>query len=194
MIIDLASAVITGVMSGGATGLIGVALQQWGEGRKRAHDLEILRINSANALAQRQLDIDSQIKLAGMAQSSAERLAEIQAEQRAGEAASADYQASMSADRATYSLPAAQQQSRAVRWMMGLVDFLRGIIRPGVTLYSMALQTMLLAWVHEMWISRALAVTPDLQTRLVMEIVGTTTYLVTTTTVWWFGVRPAVRK
>ena len=44
MIAELLGTVVTGVLSGGATGLIGIALQQWGDSRKRADDLARLRL------------------------------------------------------------------------------------------------------------------------------------------------------
>ena len=59
---------------------------------------------------------------------------------------------------------------------------------------AMGLQTFLLFWVHDMILRSQTAMSPDLQTKLVVEVVGTTTYLVTTCTVWGFGVRPAQRK
>lgn len=40
----LLETLLTGVLSGGATGLIGIALQQWGDARKRRDDLERLRL------------------------------------------------------------------------------------------------------------------------------------------------------
>jgi len=194
MIVEHIGSIVTGVLSGGATGLIGVALQQWGESRKRAADLEMVRIQHAQALDLRKLDQDQQIKLASLDATSAERLADIDAMARADAAASTDFQASFAHDRATYSSEATQQHSRAARWLMAGVDALRGIIRPGVTLYSLGLLTALAVWLHDLWARGQIALPPDQQHRLALEIVGTITYLATTTTVWWFGVRPASRR
>ena len=194
MLLELAGTIMSGVLSGGATGLLGVALQQWGEHRKRQADLELLKQQHAQTLELKRLDNEQQLKIATAEAASAERLAEIQAQARADEAASGDYQASLKSDRATYLDKDAQGKSRLARWLMAVVDFLRGVIRPGITAYAMGLQTLLLLWVHDLWVQHQLAMSTDMQAKLVMEIVGTTTYLVTTTTVWWFGVRPAARK
>jgi hypothetical protein len=179
---------------GSITGLIGTALTKWDEGRKRAMDLEMARLQATQTQELLKLEQAHALQLAGLNAASQERLADIQAQARADEAASADYRASLDADRATYSAPAAQAQSRLVRWLMGVVDFLRGIIRPGATIYSMALLTILMLWVLDLYRTRALTLTPDQTQRLVMEIIGTVTYLVTTCVTWWFGVRAGPRK
>ena len=194
MLLELAGTIMSGVLSGGATGLLGVALQQWGEAKKRQADLDMLKQQHTQTLELKRLDNEQQMRLAATEAASAERLAEIQAQARADEAASSDYQASLKADTATYLDKDAQKRSRLARWLMAIVDFLRGIIRPGITAYAMGLQTLLLLWVHDLWVQHQLNMGADMQAKLVMEIVGTTTYLVTTTTVWWFGVRPAARK
>ena len=69
-----------------------------------------------------------------------------------------------------------------------------GEIRPGATGYSLALLTMLMLWVQDTWGRAGLQLTPEQIMRLTMEVIGTVTYLATTTTVWWFGVRPAQRR
>lgn len=205
MISELFGSLVTGVLSGGATGLLGVGLQLWGEQKKRAADLELLKQNHLQAVELRKLDIANQERMASLSAASAERLAELEAMARADEAASGDYRESLKADRTTYLSPEAQRLGDAKGWwaklvtglvvlMMGTVDLLRGIIRPGITGYSMALQTLLLLWVHDLWQRQQLAFSVDLQTKIAMDVIGTTSYLVTTTTVWWFGVRPVARK
>lgn len=192
--ISMIGSIVTGVMSGGATGLIGIALQQWGESRKRAQDIELTKLQHAQAIELHRIDGEQQLALAQLQAASADRIAELQALTRASETASDDYRSSLNADRATYMDTQAQRNSRLARWLMAIVDFLRGIIRPGATLYSLALLTMLLSWVQDMHAKSALPLTPSDAMTLAREVVGTATYLVTTCTVWWFGVRPAARR
>jgi hypothetical protein len=194
MIAELLGTVVTGVLSGGATGLIGIALQQWGDSRKRTDDLARLRLEHEQTRELAKLEADKQLELAKLGADSAERLAQLQAEARIEESADLNYRASFEHDRATYLDKGAQAQSRAARWMMAVVDFVRGIIRPGATIYSMGLLTVLMLWVRDLYARTGVTLTPDQTMRLVMEIVGTCTYLATTTTVWWFGVRPAQRR
>lgn len=59
---------------------------------------------------------------------------------------------------------------------------------------SLALLTMLLIWVHDLWLRSGAQLTQAQQMQITMEVIGTCTYLAVTCTVWWFGVRPAARK
>jgi hypothetical protein len=79
------------------------------------------------------MELASQERLAKLTADSQERIADIQAQARAQEAAEASYQASLAADRTTYLDPAAQSRSRVATWLMAAVDFVRGMIRPGST-------------------------------------------------------------
>ena len=188
-IVELAGSLITGVLSGGATGLLGILIQQWGDNKKRTHDLELLKQQHTQTLELRRIEGEQALQMATVSAESAEKLAEIQAAARLEESASDDYRASVASDRATYSSPEAQKVWY-VAAAMGFVDFLRGIIRPGITIYSMVLLTLLLYWVHDMWSRSLLVLSQDDTKKLMLEVVGTTTYLVITTTVWWFGRRP----
>lgn len=205
MLAELLGTVVTGVLSGGATGLIGIALQQWGDSRKRADDLARLRLEHEQTRELARIEADRQLEAAKLSADSAERLADIALEARIAEGADLNYQASLRHDAATY-VPAAALSPGAAqgRWgrfvaglvtlMLGTVDFLRGLIRPGATGYSLALLTMLMLWVQDMWGRAGLQLTPEQVMRLTMEVIGTVTYLATTCTIWWFGVRPAQRR
>lgn len=188
-LLDVFGALVGGVMSGGATGLLGIALQQWGDIKKRQHDLEMLKQQHLQTLELRRIEGENTLKLASVNAESAERLAEIQFAARAEEMASSDYRASVENDKATYLAPSSQNAWYVVA-MLGFVDFLRGLIRPGATIYSFVLLTMLLFWVHGMWQDSKLVLTPEDAKRLSMEVITTVTYLVVTLSTWWFGRRP----
>jgi hypothetical protein len=187
--VEVAGSILTGVLSGGATGLLGVVIQQWGDQKKRVHDLDVLKQQHAQTIELKRLEGDQAEKMAQMSADSAERLAEIQAAARADESASADYKASMDNDGTRY-LPAGAKLNPFVIVMLGIVDFMRGIIRPGITIYCMALLTLLLIWVNDMWQRSLLNLTPDDAKKLAMEVITTTTYLTVTSVIWWFGRRP----
>lgn len=189
MILETIFASLAGGGLGGITGLIGTIITKWDEAAKRKADIELQRLQNEQTRFLAAQEQEHELKLAALTTASAERLADIQAAARADETASQDYRASHDADRATYSAPQAQAQSRAVRWAMGLVDFTRGMIRPGATLYSLALLTGLLVWVTRLYAEKAVALTPDQTQRIALEVIFTATYLASTTTTWWFGVR-----
>jgi hypothetical protein len=194
MILEVISALAGGGVLGGLTGLVGSIVTKWDESRKRDADyrIELLRAEQTRELVK--LDQAHALALAGLNAASQERLADINAQARADESASADYRAAIDADKATYSTPGAQESSRLVRWMMGVVDFLRGIIRPGITIYSMVLLTILMLWVQSMYQSKALSLTTEQTQKLALDIIGTVTYLASTTVTFWFGVRPSGKK
>jgi hypothetical protein len=203
--IDMLGSLVTGVLSGGATGLLGLLLQGWFKAKERAQDIEVLKLNHANALALRQQEAENELKLAGLQAESAERLAELRAQAQADQSAGEDYRASLEHDKATH-VPTAtlEQLSKGGGWgkfvaglvtlLLGLVDAVRGFVRPGVTVYTLGLQTMLLLWVNDMFARKLITLAQPEQQRLVMEVVTTTSFLVTTCVVWWFGARPPARR
>jgi len=197
-LLDITSTIITGALSGGATGLIGVGLKMWDERNRRAHDLKVIELEHQNAKELRQAELQAQERMADRGAASAELLANIEAEARAVERQSQDLQASYKHDSAAYLTPEAQQApgwaGTMARALMSVVDFLRGIIRPAATIYGFVLLTMLLLWVRELWGRADGPLTADVSNKIALDVVGTATYLVVTTTVWWFGVRPGVRK
>lgn len=201
MIAEILSSVFSGVLSGGATGLLGMGIQMWSEASKRESDLKVLTLQNEQALAMRRMDMDQQRDLANITADSADRLATIAAQSRADETAGADYLASQQNDRATYLSPAAQDWpttggvwpiriAAMTRVLMALVDTFRGVIRPGVTVYSMVLLTLMLYWVRDLYNRGGLVMTPAQAMQLAGEVIGTATYIATTTVVWWFGRRP----
>lgn len=189
MIFESLLAVLTGGGLGSITGLLGTLITKWDESRKRAADIELARIQNAQTKALLAMEQAHALQLAGLNAASQERLADINAQARADESASLDFRASHEQDRATYLSAGAQDKSAAVRWAMGFVDLLRGIIRPGATIYGYVLLTYLLWWVQGLYAEKALQLTPEQTAKLVAEVIGTVTYLATTCATWWFGVR-----
>ena len=197
-IFDVASTAISGILSGGATGLIGLGLQQFFEYRKRQQDIAMMELQHKQTLELRALDNQQQIRMAEMSAASAERLAEIDAMARATESADANFRASFGNDKASY-LDAKAQQRKGfvgglVTVLMGLVDFMRGMIRPGMTIYSNVLLALLMLWVQRLWDQHNVVMDKDATVKLAMSIIDTITYLATTTCVWWFGVRSNQKK
>lgn len=188
---ELLTTIFTGVLGGGATGLLGVLLQRYFDNKKVKADIELTRLQLEAALKTRQTELEAQERMAGRAADAAALQATLEAQTREAEAAERSYQASVQADRATYIAPAAQEHSRVVRWAMGLVDAVRGLMRPGITAYTLYLLTAVMLWVRDLYVRTGLQMTPEQLHRLAMDTVGTIFYLATTCVVWWFGVRPA---
>jgi hypothetical protein len=95
--------------------------------------------------------------------------------------------ASYESDKATY-VSAASTAPIAIQYLLGIVDFLRGFIRPGTTIgYG-----VLFAWLVTIAVG-ALGV-KALADAQAASLVDAAIYLATSTTMWWFGVRPMAKK
>lgn len=188
---DLLGSIFTGVLGGGATGLLGVIAQRWFDWRQKQQDAEILRLQLEAARETRRMELEAQERMADKAAAVQTLQAQLDAHAREVEADTAAYSASVSADRATYLAPEAQGKHWPAALAMGLVDFIRGLTRPGLTIYTMWLLTLVLLWVQDLYHRAGQQMTPAQVHDLALQCVGTIFYLSTTTAVWWFGVRPS---
>lgn len=190
---SLLGSIFTGVAGGGVTGVIGVGMQMLAAKSQRAHDLAVLKAQNEQAKTLRQMDIDNAEKLAAAAQASAEKLAIVEAEQRAAEVLGANFRASHESDQARYLASEAQQSSRLARVLMAVVDFSRGMMRPAATAYSLVLLTILTFWMMDMYAQQKLPMTPAEASSLGREVLTAAIYIPTTCIVWWFGRQAAAK-
>ncbi len=175
---------ISGVLSGGATGLLGVILQRYFDLKGRDRDLAMLKLQHEQALALAQIESAQAQRRAEADEFAADRQA--QADEAAADARS--LAASYEADRATYLAPEAQRGSRLARTLFAVVDAVRGLIRPVLTMYLVVLVTAMFVWAREL--AGAAALTPADAVQLIGQIVATILYLCTACVLWWFGSRP----
>lgn len=193
-VLEVIGALAGGGGLGGIAGLAGAALQQYGKAKDNAHELEMARLKFDQTLALKKSDDEQELKRASLTAESQERIADMQAMSKADEARSGDLRASYDNDKATYSTPGAQEQSKYVRWLMGTVDAFRGFIRPGATVYALALNSLLILWARDMVQRSQVVLSQELAEKLFVEIVFSTTFLISTVVLWWFGSRPPSRK
>lgn len=189
--LELLGVLFSGALSGGATGLLGVLLQRFFDLKKAKTDIELARLQLESTERVHRLDLESQERMASKAAEVQALQAQLAAQTAEVQAAEATVQASYKNDGAMYSAPAAQEHSRIVRWMMGAVDAVRGLMRPGITAYTLWMLTAVFLWVQSMYNRMGLIMSPEQVHALTKDAVGTITYLAVTTTVWWFGVRPS---
>jgi hypothetical protein len=69
-----------------------------------------------------------------------------------------------------------------------LVDALRGIVRPGLTVYLCAITTLIYSDA-QLLLNKAQGMTATEALDLTKMVVGTVLYLTTTCVLWWFGTR-----
>ena len=189
-LLDLLGAAVGGGGLGVITGLIGTAVTKYSDFQTKKADLAILKEQNSHARLLAVQEQENNLKLAAMTAKSQERVADINAQARAIEMASLDFRASHESDRATYLAPEVQKQSRMARVLMAVVDFMRGIIRPGCTIWAHALLSILVAWAMFMVWHGKVTLTNDQIVQLIVMIFSTVCFLVTTYGTWWFGIRP----
>lgn len=185
--IEILASVLGAVFSGGATGLLGIGIQRWFDLKNRQQDIEITRLQLANA-----------IELAQMETHRATRISEMDMEARFVEADAAVMQASFKHDGASYLSSEAQNRrgwvGGLVITLMALVDFLRGVLRPGMTAYLCGLVTVMFFWVQSTSERYGMTLTPEQAFQMMMQIIVTILYVFTVSTTWWFGTRPPKQR
>lgn len=191
---DILGTLIGGVISGGATGLLGVLIQRWFDLQNKVQEIEVIKLNHQNALALATLESER----AQMRAEADIEIADRNLLAREAEADSRSMVASFEADKAAYLDKGVQLKkgrlAGLVTIMMALVDFTRGILRPGMTAYLCGLVTAMFLWVRELAVAYGLTLTPDQVVQLMTQIIATILYVFTASALWWFGARPPKRQ
>lgn len=179
---DLFSGVMA-ILSGGATGLLGVVAQRLFDHWKLKQENDRLRVIHEHEIAMRRVDGEL------MAQEWAQRtkVAQVEGETKREVADTEAFAASFQLEPKRYA--EGVKTGKIGGFLLVLVDVLRGVVRPGLTVY--------LAWIATelYWQSvKVIALlNPGAQAALLAEvhrqIVFTLLYLFTTCVLWWFGTR-----
>ena len=179
--------IISGVMSGGATGLIGVLIQRYFDLQNKKQDIEALKLNLAKS-----------VELSKMESERARLRADADMQISETEADAKVMVGSYEHDEARYidkeSMRKPGKISALIMLMMGFVDFLRGSLRPGMTIYLCFLVSAMFAWVKTLAEQYGIVMTPEQVLTLITQIIATILYVFTTVTLWWFGTRPPKGK
>ncbi len=179
----LIGTLISGVLSGGATGLLGVIIQRFFDLKTKDRDLTMLKLQHEQALALAQIEAASAQRRAEADEFAADRAAQA----REMEADGRSMVASFEHDQAQY-LEKSAQSNKWVVFAFTLVDTIRGLIRPIITTYLVVLTTMMFIWAKELAGDNALS--QDQALTIIGQIVATILYLASACTLWWFGSRP----
>jgi hypothetical protein len=177
---------LTSVMSGGATGLLGIALQRFADHKAKKLDIEIVKLNHENAL---QLATIESERLRARLDTDLQK-DRVEAETETHKSDNQLVEASYQHDQATYLAKDAQKQSQFAIVLMTLVDFMRGVLRPGMTAYLCVLVTYMFLWVRSLAESYGALLSPADTYAVMKSIVDTILYVFTSVSVWWFGSRP----
>ena len=184
--LDLIGTLVSSILAGGATGLLGVIAQRWADYKNKQLDLEAARDRMTHEAAMRDKDaLIMDKEWAGRM-----RVADIEADAKKDTAESAVFPASFQHDKATYSAGVLDKLKgwwgQCIRFLLGLVDVFRGFVRPGLTVYLCAVTTLMYLEANRR-LGADLTAAQALE--LVKMIVATVLYLTTTCVLWWFGTR-----
>jgi hypothetical protein len=179
--LELIGTIFGSVFSGGATGLIGVALQRFADYKNKQLDIQLAKQKFDQDLALKQLDMQMMEKeWAGRVQ-----VAQTEAEAAADAAASKAFEASYGMEPKRYS--EGVTPGKFGGFMLILLDLFRGVVRPALTVYLCVLTTLIYYQARQLVGQENLS--PEQALQIEHLIVGTILYLTTTCVLWWFGTR-----
>jgi hypothetical protein len=174
---------VMAILSGGATGLLGVVFQRLFDHWKLKQELDQLRERNAHEVNMRKVDADI------MAQEWAARtkVAEVEATGKEAVADAQAFAASFQLEPQRYS--EGVKPGKIGKFLLVAVDVLRGIVRPGLTVYLAWIATELYNDSHMIVEKVAPLMQASLLQDVYKQIVFTLLYLFTTCVLWWFGTR-----
>ena len=179
--LEIIGTIFGSVFSGGATGLIGVAVQRYADYKNRQLEMQIAKQKFDQDLALKQVDMQIMEKEWAARVQVAQTEAEAAADAAASQAFAASY--AMEPKRYSEGVPV----GKAGGFLLVLLDLFRGVVRPALTVYLCVLTTMIY------YQARILIDREDLDPEQALQIehliVGTILYLTTTCVLWWFGTR-----
>jgi hypothetical protein len=187
---DLFGMLVSGVISGGATGLLGVIIQRWFDFKNKNQEIEIVKLNLANAIELSKLESERVGIKAKADVDISDNQVEIQSDQTDSQLMITSYQSDSAQYLDKLSMRKKGWVANTVMLMMASVDFVRGLLRPGMTIYLCILVTMMFAWAKELANSMGMQMTTEQVTSFINQIIATVLYVFTTITLWWFGSRP----
>ena len=173
--------ILGSIFSGGITGLLGVAFQRFFDFLKVKQELEMKKMDHEHEANMRRIDGEL------MAQEWAARtqVATIEATAKETVAAETSFAASFGMEPKQYSARA--NIGPVTGFLLVLLDFLRGLVRPGLTVYLCAITTLI--YVEARAIMASVSFTSADAINVHDHIISTILYLTTTCVLWWFGTR-----
>lgn len=169
------------IVSGGATGILGVIFQRLFDHWKQKQELDKLKAQYAHELAMKNADA------AIMREEWAARtqVAKVEGETAREVADSQAFAASFQLEPKRYA--EGVKPGKVGGFLLILADVIRGIVRPGLTIYLAWIATAL--YVDSQKLISGTGFEAKLFVSMHQQIVFTLLYLFTTCVLWWFGTR-----
>lgn len=171
------------ILSGGATGLLGIVFQRVFDHWKQKQELDKIKVQHAHELAMKRADAEI------MKEEYAQRvkLAQVEGETAREVADSQAFAASFATEPKRYS--EGVKVGKIGAFLLVCADVLRAIVRPGLTIYLAWISTAIyLQSVRTLTLVNA-TTNQTMLVKLHEQIVLTLLYLFVTCVLWWFGTR-----
>lgn len=156
------------IFSGGAVGLVGSIATRIGDYFTKEQELKKTKIDHEHEIVLRNIDR----KMMQLEYEGRNKLAVTEGEMAAEVEAAKAFQVSFSTEPKMYSNQSSLTPNQ--NWLLVVLDFVRGFIRPGITLYSLIFVTVLY-----------FLGSPDEKATITEHAI----FLSSTCTMWWFGIR-----
>lgn len=180
-LLDTIGSAASSILGGGITGILGVAVQRFADYKNKQLDIAASREKYAHEASMKRAD--AEIMQAEWAART--KVAEIETTGKIDVADSSAFAASFQTEPQRYS--ADVKPNVAQSWVFVILDFFRGIIRPGLTVYLCILTTLVYVQIDQ-----KLKTNPLDQAQLAeisRLVIGTILYLTSSCCMWWFGTR-----
>jgi len=175
--------VLGSVFTGGLTGIFSAGIQRFFDFLHVKQELAMKKVDHEHEIAMRRVDGEL------MAQEWAQRtkVAEVEAAGKEAVADAGAFAASFAMEPKQYS--ARVKTGPVTGFMLVLLDFIRGIIRPGLTVYLCAITTMVYLEAKAVVVMLGKTLDPVAAMDTYTLIINTILYLTTTCVLHWFGTR-----
>lgn len=172
---------LTSILSGGATGLLGAGIARYADYKNKQLDIEVQKLKFDNEIQLRHIDE----RMMEKEWEARNQIAFTEAEARMDVEDSKSFQSALAMEPKLFHNPSKLTKAQNA-WMV-LVDGIRGLIRPGLTLYLCAISTAVYMQAGKVIEQSPIPVESAVQ--IYNQISSTILYLTTTCVLFWFGSR-----
>lgn len=177
--------ILTGVASlfgGGLTGLLGTVISKVADFKTKklememavqqaAHDVEMAKVRMQEIAAKGAIDT---------------KIEQVKADAVTNAADAATLKAAVEAEASVGRLSEPAKVTSKQEWIFVIIDAIRAMVRPGLTIYLCLITTMMYLQARKLMGG---AMLPEQAAGILTEIVNTVLYLTTTCVLFWFGTR-----
>lgn len=173
--------ILGSILSGGATGLLGVGIQKLFDFKTKKLELDAEQKKFEHEVALRRVDAE----IMQQEWASRTKVAEVEASAKVEVEDAKAFATALTSEPKMYSEGTTRTPAQV--WMLIILDFLRGIVRPGLTIYLCFITTVIYYQANKLLNTNLIL--PTMAYDLVNQIVQTVLYLTTTCVLFWFGAR-----